>query len=315
MKILIADDEMVPRRVLQKQLCNWGHEVLVAKDGREALQLFHDHQVKMVITDWMMPGLNGPQLCAEIRKAEAESDNPAFVILLTSKKSSEDLAHGMESGANDFITKPFEKLELQARMRNGDRILQLQAELLRQKEEAVHLARTDALTQLMNRRAMLDVMRLDEDRMRRERRPLGMVMIDLDKFKNVNDTWGHSVGDLVLQETSKGIAQTIRGGDYVGRWGGEEFLIALPGADIIQCAEVAERCRNRIAALRFPLDNGSVLSVTASFGTASAEGADRPDLLELVNQADKALYWAKEAGRNRVKIYVASADTENTNRG
>jgi two-component system cell cycle response regulator len=315
MKILIADDEMVPRRVLEKQLSNWGHEVLVAKHGSEALQLFHDHQVKMVITDWMMPGLDGPQLCAEIRKAEADSDNPAFVILLTSKNSSEDLAHGMESGANDFITKPFEKLELQARMRNGDRILQLQAELLRKKEEAVHLARTDALTQLMNRRAMLDVMRLDEDRMRRERRPLGMVMIDIDKFKDVNDTYGHAVGDMVLQETSKCFAQTIRGGDYVGRWGGEEFLIALPGADIIQCAEVAERCRNRIAALRFPLDNGSVLSVTASFGTASAEGADRPELLELVNQADKALYWAKDSGRNRVKIYVASADTENTSRG
>ncbi|MDP7063096.1 MAG: diguanylate cyclase [Planctomycetota bacterium] len=315
MKILIVDDEIVPRRVLEKQLSNWGHEVLMAKDGAEALQLFHDHQVKMVITDWMMPGLNGPQLCAEIRKAEAESDNPAFVILLTSKNSSEDLAHGLDLGANDFITKPFKKLELQARLRNGVRILQLQAELLRKKEEAVHLARTDTLTQLMNRRAMLDVMRLDEDRMRRERRPLGMVMIDIDKFKNINDTYGHTIGDLVLQETAKCFAQTIRGGDYLGRWGGEEFLIALPGADIIQCAEVAERCRTRIAALRFPLEDGSVLSVTASFGTASAEGADRVGLLELVNQADKALYWAKDSGRNRVKIYVASADTENTRHG
>jgi len=310
MKILIADDESVPRRVLEKQLTNWGHEVMVAKDGREALQLFQQHDHKMIITDWMMPFLDGPQLCMEIRKLETDSDSPSFIILLTGKTSSEDLARGLASGANDFISKPFQQLELEARMRNGERILSLQAQLSRQKEEALQLARTDSLTQLMNRRAMLDIMRLDEDRMRRERRPLGVVMIDLDHFKAVNDNHGHAIGDMVLKAASECFSQTIRGGDYVGRWGGEEFLIALPGADIIQCAEVAERCRNRLAALRFSLDDGTILSVSASFGTASAEGASRAELLDLVNQADKALYWAKDAGRNRVKIYVASADVE-----
>ncbi len=312
MKILIAEDEIVPRRILEKQLQDWGHEVIVAKDGREAIQLHQQHGTKMIITDWRMPRLDGPGLCSEIRAAEVDSETPAYIILLTGKTSSEDLALGMDAGANDFISKPFKPLELNARMRNGLKILELQEELLREKEEAVQLSRTDALTQLMNRRAMLDVMRLDEDRMRRERRPLGIVMIDIDKFKNVNDSHGHAVGDMVLKAAAECFSHTIRGGDYVGRWGGEEFLIALPGADIIQCAEVAERCRNRLAALRFTLDDGTILRVTSSFGTASAEGTDRAELLDLVNHADKALYWAKEAGRNRVKIYVASADVDNS---
>lgn len=310
MKVLIADDDPISRKVLHQQLLSWGHEVLVAEDGREALEIFCRENPKLLVTDWVMPRLDGPSLCASIRRLEAETDDPSFIILLTSKSSKEDLAHGLSSGANDFISKPFDKLELEARMGNGAHILALQAELLRKKEDADRLARTDDLTQLMNRRAMLDVLRLDEDRMRRERRPLGMVMVDLDHFKSVNDTYGHAVGDRVLQAAARCFSSTIRGGDYVGRWGGEEFLIVLPGADIIQCAEVAERCRHRLSALRFTLDDGSTIHVTASFGTASAEGVDRVEALELVNQVDKALYWAKQSGRNRVKIYVATADKD-----
>lgn len=314
MKILIADDELVGRRVLAKQLEDWGHEVLIAQDGEEAFRLFQEHHASMVITDWMMPHLDGPGLCARIRETEKDGEDLCFIILLTSKESSEDLASGIDAGANDFITKPFHRLELQARLSNGQRILDLQAQLQKKKAEADHLARTDALTQLMNRRAMLDTMRLDEDRMRRERRPLGMVMIDLDHFKSINDNFGHATGDAVLQGAAECFASTIRGGDYVGRWGGEEFLIALPGADIIQCAEVAERCRNRLSAMRFDNGKGEAIQVTASFGTASAEGADRVELLDLVEHADRALYWAKDCGRNRVKIYVASADPDRQRR-
>lgn len=310
MKILIADDEKVGRKVLAKQLQSWGHEVILAQNGLEAFQLFQEHDARMIITDWMMPKLDGPGLCARIRETEKDSENLCFIILLTSKDSSEDLACGIKAGANDFITKPFHPLELQARLTNGQRILHLQAELQRKKLEADVLARTDGLTHLMNRRAMLDTMRKDEDRMRREQRPLGIVMIDLDHFKAVNDNYGHALGDEVLRGASECFASTIRGGDYVGRWGGEEFLITLPGADIIQCAEVAERCRAQLAAMRFSTPGGAPLQVTASFGTASAEGVDRVELLDLVEQADRALYWAKGAGRNLVKIYLASADSD-----
>ncbi|MHC4823773.1 MAG: GGDEF domain-containing response regulator [Planctomycetota bacterium] len=315
MKILIADDETVGRKVLAKQLQDWGHDVLMAKDGQQAYELFLEHDARMVITDWMMPKLDGPGLCARIRETEKDSENLCFIILLTSKDSSEDLACGIKAGANDFITKPFQPLELQARLANGQRILDLQAELQRKKEEADQLARTDGLTMLMNRRAMLDTMRLDEDRMRREQRPLGVVMVDLDHFKSINDTYGHALGDEVLRGASECFTSTIRGGDYVGRWGGEEFLIVLPGADTIQCAEVAERCRARLAAMRFQTTDGAPIQATASFGTASAEGVDRVEVLDLVEHADRALYWAKDSGRNLVKIYLASADSDRSPKG
>jgi len=308
--ILIAEDDAVSRRVLIEALEQAGHQVLVAEDGEQALKLYQQNEVSVIITDWMMPRLNGPGLCKQIRQAESENtSSPAYIILLTSMDRSEDLALGVEMGANDFIRKPFDNLELKARLCNASRIIDLQEELLKKKDEAQHLAMTDSLTGLRNRRAMLDSLHLDEDRTRRERQPLGLVMVDLDGFKAVNDSYGHAAGDQVLMSAADCLRACVRGGDYVGRWGGEEFLIALPGADIIQCAEVADRCRRLLSNQRVRLDNGFALRVTASFGATSGEGVDRPDLFQLIEQADRALYWAKEGGRDRVKIYVGSVDS------
>ncbi len=304
MKILIADDDAVSRRLLRQTLENWGHEVLVACDGREALETFLDHPIRIVITDWMMPHLDGPGLCQAIVEHQRGASNPAYVILLTSRDSTSDLAHGLGAGANDFIPKPFKTEELRARLRNGERILALQDELIRAREEMRRLAMTDPLTGLFNRRAMLQSLRRDEERMRRERRPLGVVMVDLDYFKQINDRHGHLAGDRVLERVASSLEACIRGGDYVGRWGGEEFLLVLPGADAVQCAEVAERCRRLIESQRIRLDDGLLLRISASFGAASTEGPDRVPYLELVQQADEALYWAKEAGRNQVKLFV-----------
>ncbi|MGB0685597.1 MAG: GGDEF domain-containing response regulator [Planctomycetota bacterium] len=309
MRILIAEDQLDTRRVLTKALERDGHEVLVACDGEEAWQLYQQHSIKAIITDWKMPRLDGPGLCARIRADQDDRDDPAYIILLTSVERSEDLAHAIEEGANDFMRKPFDRFELKARLRNAERMLTLQKELQRKREDAQRLAMTDALTGLRNRRAMLDALHLDEDRTRRERQHLGLVMVDLDHFKAVNDSYGHAAGDQVLHQAAQVLQACVRGGDYVGRWGGEEFLIALPGADIIQCAEVADRCRKLLASQRVRLDQGMALRLTASFGATSAEGADRPDLFQLIEQADRALYWAKEAGRDRVKIYVGSVDT------
>ncbi len=304
MKILIADDDAVSRRLLRQTLENWGHEVLVARDGREALETFLDHPVRLVITDWMMPHLDGPGLCRAIVEHQKGTSDPTYVILLTSRDSTGDLAHGLGAGANDFIAKPFKTEELRARLRNGERILALQEELIRAREEMRRLAMTDPLTGLFNRRAMLQSLRRDEERMRRERRPLGVVMVDLDYFKEINDRHGHLAGDRVLERVASSLEACIRGGDYVGRWGGEEFLLVLPGADAVQCAEVAERCRRLVESQRIRLDDGMLLRVSASFGAASTEGPDRIPYLDLINQADEALYWAKEAGRNRVKLFV-----------
>lgn len=308
MNILIAEDDAASRRLLQKTLENWGHTVHPTANGEEAWKLYQQNRARLVITDWGMPELDGPSLCRRIAETQKGSHDPAYVIMLTSRDSTQDLAEGLGAGANDFIAKPFHREELLARLRNGERILALQEQLIAAREQMRRLAMTDPLTQMLNRRALLDTLRRDEDRMRRERRPLGVVMVDIDHFKSVNDRYGHTAGDVVLQLVGRSLEACVRGGDYVGRWGGEEFLVVLPGADPIQCAEVAERCRSSIAAQKAQLEGGAAAQVTASFGSASTEGSDRSELMTLIEHADKALYWAKESGRNRVKIYVPSAD-------
>ncbi|RMH00880.1 MAG: diguanylate cyclase, partial [Planctomycetota bacterium] len=301
MDILIAEDDATTRRLLQKTLEKWGHRVQAAPNGEEALAIYRRGGVHLVITDWMMPGMDGPELVQRIRATRLFSSIQPYVILVTSKSSMDALEEGFEAGANDFIGKPWNDIELRARVGSGVRIIELQAELER-------LAHTDSLTSLINRRALVEALRRDEDRMRRENRPIGVILVDVDHFKTFNDRYGHDLGDQVLKMTGQCLQGSVRGGDYVGRWGGEEFLVVLPGADIIQAAEVAERCRTRLESQRLRTEDGRVLHVTASFGAAATEGANREDIMTLVQQADKAMYWAKESGRNRVKIYVASAD-------
>ncbi len=301
MDILIAEDDAVTRRMLQKTLESWGHRVTAARDGKEALEAYTRGGIHLVLTDWMMPGMDGPELVRHIRKTKLFSSVRAYVILLTSRGTMDNLEAGFSAGANDFIAKPWNPVELKARVQSGVQIVELQTELER-------MAHTDALTSLINRRALVESLRRDEDRMRRENRPIGIVMTDVDHFKSFNDRYGHDVGDQVLRLVGQCLSASVRGGDYVGRWGGEEFLLVLPGADIIQSAEVAERCRTLLESQRLRTKDGRVLHVTASFGAAATEGATREDVMTLVQQADKAMYWAKDSGRNRVKIYVSSAD-------
>jgi diguanylate cyclase (GGDEF)-like protein len=309
MHILIAEDDTVTRRMLQKTLEQWGHEVVATDSGTEAWKAFQKNNFRLLITDWVMPGLDGLELCQKARAYAGELGRPVYVILLTSRGSVQDLAAGLNAGADDFIAKPFSQDELHARVHSGERIVSLQQQLIGAREEMERLALTDSLTNLFNRRALIETMRKDEDRMRREGKPIGLVMGDIDNFKLINDTYGHQTGDRILKMVSECLLASIRTGDHAGRWGGEEFVLVLPGADIIQCAEIAERCRALLESQRVTLPGGEVLKVTASFGAASTEGAQRTNIMSLVQQADKAMYWAKNAGRNRVKIYVASADT------
>jgi diguanylate cyclase (GGDEF)-like protein len=304
MRILIADDDPVSTSVLAHQLEQWQHTVTTTTNGFDALAAFKNDTFDVVITDWMMPAMSGPELCAAIREEEESGELTSFIILLTSRGSSEDLALALKAGANDFATKPFDPLVLQSRLANAARIVQLQMELHRKKQEADELASTDYLTQLRNRRAMWQNLQMDAERMHREQRPLSALVIDIDFFKKINDTHGHRVGDRVLQTVAGCLTNSLRAGDYVGRWGGEEFLAVLPGADIIQSAEVAERCRHHLESLRLKADNGEVIRLSASIGVAAVDGANREDCDALLDQADQALYWAKDAGRNRVKIYV-----------
>ncbi|KAA3608294.1 MAG: diguanylate cyclase [Planctomycetota bacterium] len=303
MEILIAEDDRISRHTLKRILEKWGHRVTAAENGQQAWDFFLTHRPPMVITDWEMPEISGLDLCSRI-KDEVGNSGDTYLILLTANDKPKHLAEGLFAGADDYVKKPFNQQELQARIRSGERIIQMAAALRKAKEEMERQALTDSLTSLPNRRAMLETLRSEESRMLRERRPVGVVMVDVDNFKNINDTFGHQTGDKVLKLVADCLAGTIRGGDHVGRWGGEEFLTILPGADLIQCAEIAERCRAFLANQRVRSEDGQVFHVTASFGAAATQGAGRLDIMTLVQHADKAMYWSKAAGRNRVKIFV-----------
>ncbi|MCX8229908.1 MAG: diguanylate cyclase [Planctomycetota bacterium] len=310
MHILIAEDDNVTRRMLQRTLENWGHTVTATQNGDDAWQAFLELDVRLIITDWIMPGMDGLELCQRIRTHTTGSSHPVYIMLLTSRGSVQDLAAGLNAGADDFISKPFSQDELRARVQAGERIVALQQELIRAREEMERLALTDSLTDMFNRRALIEIMRKDEDRCRRQGKPISLVLGDIDNFKWINDTYGHQTGDRILKMVSQCLRASIRTGDHAGRWGGEEFVLVLPGADIIQSAEIAERCRALLEAQRITLSDGSVLKMTASFGAACTEGLHRTDIMTLVQEADKAMYWAKDSGRNRVKIYISSADQE-----
>lgn len=304
MRILIADDDPISRRVLEATLTRWGFKVDVAHDGEEAWQILsHPSAPAMAIVDWMMPRLDGPDLCRRLRETDIE--RYIYVILLTSKQLEEDLVEGLGAGADDYLTKPFKPAELKVRLRAGNRILELQSELMAARDALRDQATFDALTGAYNRGATLSMLDKEMNRSRRGAGTLTVMMGDVDHFKNVNDTFGHLVGDAVLVEVSGRLRDGVRQYDSVGRYGGEEFLVLLPGCNTADAASLAERLRRSIAATVVNTHEGSV-SVTSSFGVASFDPETDGELQrdDLLKRADDCLYAAKHAGRNLVMVHV-----------
>lgn len=300
MKILIADDSIVSRHLLEATLRKWGYEVVVACDGLEALEALERKDAPVLaILDWMMPGLTGPEVCRRIRQWAREPYT--YTLLLTSKSQKEDLIEGMEAGADDYITKPFDQHELQVRLRAGTRLVDLQAELLAAREALREQATRDFLTQLWNRSEILEFFGRELARSSRERTPVGVVLVDIDHFKAVNDTHGHEAGDAVLREIARRMQVSVREYDGIGRYGGEEFLILLPGCDELSSYNQAERLRKQIAQAEISIGDTS-LSITASFGVTTAELGEAWTPASLIRRADQALYLAKKSGRNRVEF-------------
>jgi two-component system cell cycle response regulator len=297
MKILIADDDRVSLRLLERTLQKWGHDVVSAIDGLEAWQKLADSGVGLVITDWIMPGLDGLELTGLIRERLASPY--IYVILLTGEERRDSFFAAMDAGVDDYLTKPIDLAELRARLTVGNRVLTLQDELRRALAAAEELATTDVLTGVLTRRTILERGATAYDQSRRQGYPLGVIMVDIDHFKRVNDAYGHQVGDRVLAAVAASLRSGVRRYDEIGRYGGEEFIVILPGCSDAEVTGVAERMRCEVTRLKI-MEHGERLPITASFGTASCPGERQHSFDVLIEAADTALYAAKAAGRNRV---------------
>ncbi len=300
MKVLIADDDDVLRHILQTQLTKWGYDVVEARNGLEAWRLLNGNDApKLAILDWIMPGMDGVEVCKEIRKRE---DHPyIYLLLLTAKHKKEDVIAGMEAGADDYIAKPFEPQELKVRLRAGRRILDLQAELLSARETLRYQATHDCLTGLLNRSATIEALRNELDRASRQESPVCLMLGDIDHFKIINDTYGHTVGDAVLCEAAQRMRSSLRTYDSVGRYGGEEFLFVLPGCDVQNARSQAERILAAITSRPIELPRVAI-PITLSIGVLVKYNVTVNDLESLIQAADSALYAAKIQGRNRVVL-------------
>lgn len=298
MNILIADDDAISRRLLRAALASLGHQVVEVEDGVSAVKaLTLSDAPALAILDWMMPGMDGLEVCRTVRHKPGRY---VYVILLTARDSPDDMIEALDAGADDFLTKPFNAGELRARLKAGERVLMLQDDLLRSQEVLKHDATHDHLTGLWNRARILDELARELRRNRRELSPLAVMLADVDRFKQINDTHGHAAGDVVLQQVAKRLRSSLRNSDSLGRYGGEEFLMILPYADVNGARDVAERVRTAVAA--GPIGNNGVsLDVTISLGLACAIGASLPEEM-LLQAADQALYRAKANGRNRVEV-------------
>lgn len=297
MRILVAEDDLVTRRLLKVSLDRWNYEVTLASNGNDALKiLLGDAAPKLALLDWVMPGADGVDICRDIRKRNLTSY--IYILLLTSKATREDLLNGLQAGADDYLIKPFDLLELQARLWSGQRIIALQDQLLTVQEALREQATHDALTGVWSRAAILDLMQREFNRCGRENSPLSIIMADLDHFKQINDTLGHQAGDAVLREVASRIGSILRPYDALGRYGGEEFLVMAMGCDQEAASSLAERIRGCVAADPISTPQGPV-QVTLSLGVASLSGD--LSLESLIHRADEALYRAKNLGRNLVE--------------
>jgi len=297
MKVLLAEDEPVSSRKLAAMARSWGYEPVLAADGSAAWDVLREKDTpRLAVLDWMMPGLDGPELCRRLREQSAPY---VYVVLLTSRDRAEDVLVGLDAGADDYVTKPYSPQELRHRMNAGRRIIELQEKVEAQNEEIRALARQDALTGVLNRGAIFETFAGELVRARRERTPLAAIMADVDHFKAVNDSLGHLAGDEVLRTVAGRLQRQIRGYDSIGRYGGEEFLMVLPGCSRDEAREVAERLRRHVE--ETPAEwAGTRVPVTISLGVVSLPRvvADAPE--PVIDAADHALYEAKRGGRNRV---------------
>jgi len=297
MRVLVAEDDPVSRKIVEVTLRQWKYEVVSVPDGNEALKtLGGDDPPRLALLDWMMPGKDGPQVCREFRTKP--SPRYIYIILLTARGAKDDIVEGLEAGADDYIIKPFDAVELRARLLAGGRIVDLQDRLLDAQEKLRHQATHDGLTGIMNRAGILEKLEVEVQRSRRQKMPLTVIMADIDGFKAINDTYGHQVGDVVLRDVAQSLSSTVRIYDALGRYGGEEFLLVAPGCDAKEAGALSRRLQQKVRELAIA---GLTSNVTCSFGLVTATSDAHVDAGWLIRAADDALYRAKANGRDRIE--------------
>jgi diguanylate cyclase (GGDEF)-like protein len=300
LKVLLAEDARFARHLLQGALTGWGYEVVLAEDGEQAWRALQGADAPSIaLLDWMMPGLDGLEVCRKVRQAGREPYT--YIILLTGRDRQQDVVEGLAAGADDYLRKPFDNLELEARIRTGRRIVELHGQLITAREALREQATTDPLTGIANRRTILETLGKELERCRRSAASCALVFVDLDHFKQINDTHGHPVGDEVLRQTAATMRASVRPYDLVGRYGGEEFVVVLPGCDAAGARAAGERLRAAVAAASIGVGEAR-LRVTCSLGIAVGDSAAGWDRDRILHAADAALYRAKRAGRDRVVV-------------
>jgi diguanylate cyclase (GGDEF)-like protein len=299
-RILVVDDDSINRRILERFLSKWGYEVETAQDGNEAWEILQSQEApRLVILDWMMPGMDGADICRQVRQRGGSAYT--YILMVTAKFQKEDVLEGLEAGADDYLSKPFESNELRARVRTGRRILELQEELLLSRDRLQHQASHDAMTGVWNHTAILEILQAEMVRSQREKLSVGVLLLDLDHFKNVNDRYGHLAGDGVLREVVRRLRSRLRAYDSIGRYGGEEFLIVLPTSRQDSAAGQAERLRAAISSALMDISDTRI-AVSISVGASVYCGNGPVDMDSLLKATDVALYRAKSNGRDRAEV-------------
>jgi two-component system, cell cycle response regulator len=299
--ILVAEDSALYRRLITGHLNEWGFDFVCANDGQEAWRLLAEQDSpRLALLDWVLPEIDGVELCRRLRD-RLEGERYTYTVLLTAKTRQQEMLEAMKAGADDFLSKPFDPAELKARLLAGKRIVELQQKLVSANATLHYAATHDYLTQTWNRAEILSFLRRELVRSRRTGTPLGVILVDVDHFKKINDTFGHQTGDVALQEVAKRFSNSLREYDGVGRYGGEEFLLVLPGCDMTTTIRRANDIRLLISGDPVPTSTNPV-NVTVSMGVAVADASSTDE--SLLQYADTALYEAKRNGRNRVEAAV-----------
>ncbi len=299
MKILIAEDDLISSKILQKNLLNWGYYVVTASTGAEAWQALQDEELRMALLDWMMPGMDGIEVCRKIRRRR--KFKYTYIIILSAKDRKQDIITGLSSGADDYMSKPVNFLELRARLQTGRRIIDLEDKLLFVQNQLKDIASRDSLTKVWNRSETSRFLSEELDRGHREGVPTGVILLDVDHFKRINDFYGHDIGDQALLQIVSRIKKKIRKSDRIGRYGGDEIIVILPRCSSSEVAMIAERVRLSVAGKGIKTELDTV-PLTISVGCASTDVTGIISSEKFIKVADGALLKAKRQGRDCIVV-------------